>query len=120
MLISIWHRTTDVGPLRPDLTVYTLRLTRAWGDDCDNLCDVCWTTAAEVESHHWRRTDPPDPRDEGVDFSDMEMQAEVLTMTFGEYVGRHCWEIRGMNPFFDLGRSEFLDKWRAHHRASAG
>ncbi len=91
----------ECATLPKDTTVYTLRVTedRLMGGACDGLlCDTAWTEKEEVKSHHWWKAHDCD--------------VEVLEMSADEYVGLHLQEVRGMNPFWSLGRFDFMCKWK--------
>lgn len=97
MRISCWRAKQDVTKLDPKIIVYTWIL----HDDSlgDILCDTAWSTQLESHEHFWYG---------------QQMRISPLTLSLEEYIKRHFEEIRGMNPFWDLGRLEFLDKWNQY------
>jgi hypothetical protein len=95
--------TASIANLAPDRKLWTLRLV---GGDCDGLlADNAWTDPAGTRTHHWIKRGPIWPDEESV---------EVVETTVREYLLRP-W--RGMNPFWDIKRDEFMAEWKAHHLA---
>lgn len=103
MTIDVWRKDTlDSGDLKPSTLVFTMRLESFSGQQIrSNLCDLAWTSEAETMTHFW--------------YSAVWMASETKTpvrMTLGEYIAAHVREVSAMNPFWALGRMEFLAEWR--------
>jgi len=96
MLIGIWHSKEEYINLHPDTIIYTMRLTNDWVQNC--LCDICWTNKEEVMKHFWNEYH-------------FKEELKYIIMPFRKYIEMHFKEIRGMNPFWDIGRMEFLEKY---------
>ena len=99
MEISIWFPKEVFISVSPETQVYTMRLT---DDMISNLlCDSCWTDKNEVTSHFWNKR--PNKKE----------SIKYISMTFRKYIEKHVKELSGMNPFWSIGRIEFLDKYNS-------
>jgi len=90
----------------PDMYVWTIRAnepdpTSIYTSIDGLLCDCAWTKRKEIYSHHWFEKGKPQPH--------------ILSMTLLEYLKLNLAEVEGMNPFWTIGRHEFLDAWTGHH-----
>lgn len=108
--MSVVWPWTDKQPgiekMVPDMEVWTLRANVPDPTDifhsCDgNLTDCAWTKKKEVYSHHWFKKGEPPPH--------------IIKMTLLEFLKANYRETSGMNPFWTIGRHEFLDKWIGIH-----
>lgn len=106
-VVSPWHgKQGGIEHMLPDMTVWTIRANHPdpsdiWYDCDGNLCDTAWTKRQEVYHHHWFEKGKPPPH--------------IIKTTLLEYLKMHFAEIQGMNPFWDVGRMEFLDRWTTVH-----
>jgi hypothetical protein len=93
----------DLTPFKPDLPVWTMRLT---DDEFDGLlCSVAWTDEAGLESHHWRHDW----------FREDGRTVAVVEMTLRGYLRAHVREVKAMNPFYEAARMDFVRAWEAAH-----
>jgi hypothetical protein len=100
MLISIWNPKEEFL-INPDTIVYTMIYHSP--DAGDLWCDICWTEEQELKTHFW------------YGLYNRLNKLSYYNMRFGKYVKIHFQEIHGMNPFWDIGRMEFLTKYSEKH-----
>lgn len=115
MRIEIWFgKTIEAKHLPPGLPVHTLRWKDTegiWGTSPSEhpdglLCDVAWSHKPAGSDHFWLAGRHWGPRRSDV---------RIVSMPFGEYLRLHLAECSPMNPFYGLGRAEFLARWTALH-----
>lgn len=99
-LVNPWRKETAEW-IKPDTTVYAVFLTSNTFPD-GLMGDKAYLSEDDAKSHHWIRR--PSKREKET--------VEIKSMPFSEYLTEHLKE-RGMNPFFDLGRLEFLSAYNA-------
>ena len=111
MRIDIWRADQDMATLVPDMEVFTLRLIDSdAGIGLSNiLCDVAWSTEAETKEHFWIK--------HKVGHLPKNSRVEIVRMSLHEYIDAHHREVPAMNPFWAIGRQEFMDRWRSHHQS---
>lgn len=101
MIINPFFPNTEIpSDIHGDTIVYVPFLKKDDGEVVNLLCDKCYTTKSEAGEHFWFNK------------NFMYLKAEILTMTLSEFFKRHLNEVDGMNPFWDLGRLEFIEKYR--------
>jgi hypothetical protein len=105
-VVWVWtDKQEGLDKMVPDMEVWTIRANEQEGSlfaSCDNqLADCAWTQRKEVYGHHWFEKGKPQPH--------------ILKMTLLEYIKLNLEEIRGMNPFWTVGRHNFLDAWTNIH-----
>lgn len=100
MRINPWFANSEIEGIGPKVKCYTLRL---YDEHFPKglLCDMAWTSEDETQEHFWAK----DKRD-----------VRVEKMTVRQYLRLHLLTIRGMNPFWDLGRSEFLRRYMRKYK----
>ncbi len=101
--LDIWNGKQGedkIAKMEPDIKVFTLRLHIG---ESNILCGYAGTKKADLDDHFWLEKPP-----EG-------STAELLSMTIYEYIKASFEEDRGMNPFWTLGRMEFMEKWSRLH-----
>lgn len=108
-VINIWSEkqsNTVFENLPPDRMVYAVRLIPNEDEpDFINglLASEVYTNELDAKNHWWNRK------------SYSPGTGMVVPMTFHEYLKASFEECKGMNPFWDLGRIAFFDKWLSFH-----
>ena len=94
-----------IEKMLPDMIVWTIRANEPPGsifESChEQLADCAWTSRKEVFDHHWFEKGKPPP--------------SIIKMTLLEFLIANYRETSGMNPFWVMGRYDFLSKWSAIH-----
>lgn len=89
----------------PEMVVWTIRANEPADSifaSCNSqLADCAWTKRKEVFSHHWFEKGKPPPH--------------IIRTTLLEFLKMNYAETTGMNPFWTIGRMEFLEKWCLAH-----
>jgi hypothetical protein len=109
IVLNPWFKNAPVAPFPPDREVYTLRIVGAkpgsWVDTdyhrdtiVGTYADSAWTSPRGHIGHLFRK----------------DWETEVVKMTVYEYLTEH-YRMKGMNPFWDLGRIEWTSKWMRYH-----
>lgn len=108
-VIDIWSENqsdTVFKNLTPDRKVYAVRLIPNEGEpkEVDGLLATeAYTNELDAKNHWWNKKSYSPGR------------VEVVEMTFYEYIKTSFEEVRGMNPFCDIGRIAFFHKWLTFH-----
>jgi CubicO group peptidase (beta-lactamase class C family) len=92
-IVDVWRKATAEW-IKPD--------TQVWAVRSDGLLfDYGYTSEDSMRKNCWWFKDRND--------------LKVESMPFREFLKQHLLEVQGMNPFYTLGRFEFLSVYRGTH-----
>ena len=97
MIVWIWSKNSDAINVSPNTDVTMRLFTKEFPDGL--LCDTAWTSEQEVFNHFWSSRKLNDEK------------IKYLKMPMKKYIFKNKKELIGMNPFWNIERLEFLEKW---------
>ena len=99
-IIDLWHES-EAQFLTPDMDVITVRWYTDQWKESGLLYDHAYINTPCARRNCWWLSKP-----------DIVKNCKTESMSLGDYIKLHLRECSGMNPFWSLGRTEFLLKFK--------